>query len=41
MSSSNAAMELEKAHEPKEVDISAAGRGVWLVKVCIVMIIKI
>lgn len=26
-------MELEKAHEPKEVDISAAGRGVWLVKV--------
>ncbi|KAH9515214.1 hypothetical protein Btru_019573 [Bulinus truncatus] len=26
-------LDLEKAHEPRDVDISAAGRGVWLVKV--------
>ena len=26
-------IDLEKAHAPKDVDVSAAGRGVWLVKV--------
>lgn len=33
MSGPLSAVDLEKAHEPKEVDVSAAGRGVWLVKV--------